>query len=260
MSTRKLEGLPGKLRLVPLENDFAGLGLNPRFRRCRASRAKRRSRSGIRPHHDRNHRKRRALPCRFRKRPENRFSSSTRNTNRRAVANIARGRRVLDCFTHTGSFALNALPLAEPSTYMRVDISQLAVDMAESNARLNGFANHDFRPSTCFVARNEAQKKHRTTSIILDPPAFEEPQDHRFGYAWLPRDQLPRHAPARVDSKPRLLALHGYRPLPQNARERGARCRRSAAPNRGTPTVARPSHRMGRTGNHYLKFFLFQVV
>ena len=56
------------------------------------------------------------------------------------MANIARGRRVLDCFTHTGSFALNAAAGGAEHVHA-VDISQLAVDMAESNARLNGFEN-----------------------------------------------------------------------------------------------------------------------
>ena len=57
--------------------------------------------------------------------------------NRAAVARIARGKRVLDCFTHTGSFGLNAaLGGAEQVTC--VDISQSAVEMAKSNAVRNG--------------------------------------------------------------------------------------------------------------------------
>ena len=57
--------------------------------------------------------------------------------NRRAVAKLARGRRVLDCFTHTGSFALNcALGGAEHVT--AVDVSEAAVGLARENAVLNG--------------------------------------------------------------------------------------------------------------------------
>jgi len=57
--------------------------------------------------------------------------------NRAAVARIARGKRVLDCFTHTGSFGLNAaLGGAEHVTC--VDISQSAIDMAKENALRNG--------------------------------------------------------------------------------------------------------------------------
>src|SRR5690606_31627768 len=57
--------------------------------------------------------------------------------NRAAVARIARGKRVLDCFTHTGSFGLNAaLGGAEHVTC--VDVSQTAIDMAKANAVRNG--------------------------------------------------------------------------------------------------------------------------
>lgn len=94
--------------------------------------------------------------------------------NRRAVANIARGRRVLDCFTHTGSFALNAAAGGAEHVHA-VDISQLAVDMAESNARLNGFENRmSFQAVNVFdlLPEIEAQKKAPYDFIILDPPAF----------------------------------------------------------------------------------------
>lgn len=57
--------------------------------------------------------------------------------NRQAVAKIARGRHVLDCFTHTGSFALNAAQGGAASV-TAVDISAEAVRMAEHNARING--------------------------------------------------------------------------------------------------------------------------
>ena len=101
-------------------------------------------------------------------------SSSTEAFNRRAVANIARGRRVLDCFTHTGSFALNAAAGGAEHVHA-VDISQLAVDMAESNARLNGFENRmSFQAVNVFdlLPEIEAQKKAPYDFIILDPPAF----------------------------------------------------------------------------------------
>ena len=92
--------------------------------------------------------------------------------NRRAVAKIATGKRVLDCFTHTGAFALNAAVTAEHVT--AVDISQTAVDMAEHNARLNGFTNIDFLTANVFELLTEAERDHRQDwdMIILDPPAF----------------------------------------------------------------------------------------
>lgn len=92
--------------------------------------------------------------------------------NRRAVAKIAKGKRALDCFTHTGAFALNAATTAEHVT--AVDISQTAVDMARRNAALNGFENIDFVTANVFELLTEAERAHRRDwdMIILDPPAF----------------------------------------------------------------------------------------
>ena len=92
--------------------------------------------------------------------------------NRRAVAKIAKGKRVLDCFTHTGAFALNAATTAECVT--AVDISQTAVDMARRNAALNGFENIDFVTANVFELLTEAERERRRDwdMIILDPPAF----------------------------------------------------------------------------------------
>ena len=92
--------------------------------------------------------------------------------NRRAVAKIAKGKRVLDCFTHTGAFALNAATTAEHVT--AVDISQTAIDMARRNAGLNGFTNIDFVTANVFELLTEADREHKRDwdMIILDPPAF----------------------------------------------------------------------------------------
>ena len=57
--------------------------------------------------------------------------------NRLAIQKLCRGARVLDCFTHTGSFALNA-GIAGAREVIGVDASQLAVDQATENAKLNG--------------------------------------------------------------------------------------------------------------------------
>ena len=92
--------------------------------------------------------------------------------NRRAVAKIAKGKRVLDCFTHTGAFALNAAAVAEHVT--AVDVSQTAVDMARRNAALNGLTNIDFVCANVFELLTQAENEHRRDweLIILDPPAF----------------------------------------------------------------------------------------
>ena len=94
--------------------------------------------------------------------------------NRAAVARIARGKRVLDCFTHTGSFGLNAaLGGAEHVTC--VDVSQSALDMARENAERNGLTGKmDFVCKDVFDLLTElAERKcHDYDFIILDPPAF----------------------------------------------------------------------------------------
>ncbi|MBQ3330515.1 MAG: class I SAM-dependent rRNA methyltransferase [Ruminococcus sp.] len=92
--------------------------------------------------------------------------------NRRAVAKIAAGKRVLDCFTHTGAFALNAARTAEHVT--AVDVSQTAVDRAKSNAELNGITNVDFVTANVFelLTQAENERRHDWELIILDPPAF----------------------------------------------------------------------------------------
>ncbi len=94
--------------------------------------------------------------------------------NRAAVARIAKGKRVLDCFTHTGSFGLNAaLGGAEHVTC--VDISQPAIEMAKENAVRNGLDDRmDFLCEDVFdLLTRLADEKHRDYNlIILDPPAF----------------------------------------------------------------------------------------
>lgn len=91
--------------------------------------------------------------------------------NRFAVARLAKGRRVLDCFTHTGSFALNAARGgAEHVT--AVDVSESAVEMARENARRNGLKDRmDFVAADVFDLLPEV-KKGEYDFIILDPPAF----------------------------------------------------------------------------------------
>lgn len=94
--------------------------------------------------------------------------------NRLAVARLARGRRVLDCFTHTGSFALNAAR-GGAERVTAVDVSASAIEMAKRNARRNGLEQRmDFLTSDVFdlLPRLEAEKQKPYDFIILDPPAF----------------------------------------------------------------------------------------
>ena len=91
--------------------------------------------------------------------------------NRLAVARLAKGRRVLDCFTHTGSFALNAARGgAEHVT--AVDVSESAIAMARENARRNGLEERmDFLAADVFDLL-PSLKRGDYDFIILDPPAF----------------------------------------------------------------------------------------
>ena len=92
--------------------------------------------------------------------------------NRRAASALAKGRRVLDCFTHTGSFALNAAA-AGAETVCAVDISEEAVEMAKENARLNGLEERmTFRCENVFDLLSSMTGKEGFDYIILDPPAF----------------------------------------------------------------------------------------
>lgn len=93
--------------------------------------------------------------------------------NRAAVRRIARGKRVLDCFTHTGSFALNAAQAGAVSV-LGVDASQTGILQAEENARRNGLEGRvKFRCADVFEllpALEDAGEKYGL--LILDPPAF----------------------------------------------------------------------------------------
>jgi 23S rRNA (cytosine1962-C5)-methyltransferase len=93
--------------------------------------------------------------------------------NRQAVARLAAGRTVLDCFTHTGSFALNAVQ-GGAKRVTATDISESALAMARQNAERNGLADRmDFVCEDVFhlLPRLEAEGSPYDF-IILDPPAF----------------------------------------------------------------------------------------
>ena len=94
--------------------------------------------------------------------------------NRQAVARIAKGKHVLDCFTHTGAFALNAAAGGAASV-TAVDVSAEAVRMTGINAEKNGFKDV-VTPLEANVfdllTKLAEEKSHAYDFIILDPPAF----------------------------------------------------------------------------------------
>ena len=93
--------------------------------------------------------------------------------NRLAIQKLCKGERVLDCFTHTGSFALNA-GIAGAKSVLGVDASELAIKQAEKNARLNGLENTvHFQCEDVFELLPELEKQgEKFDVVILDPPAF----------------------------------------------------------------------------------------
>ena len=93
--------------------------------------------------------------------------------NRRAVAKLCKGARVLDCFTHTGSFALNA-GIAGAEHVTGVDASELGVAQARENAALNGLEDRvEFICEDVFDLLPRLEKQgEKYDVVILDPPAF----------------------------------------------------------------------------------------
>ncbi|MBD5158391.1 MAG: class I SAM-dependent rRNA methyltransferase [Butyrivibrio sp.] len=93
--------------------------------------------------------------------------------NRAAIGRLCKGARVLDCFTHTGSFALNAAVCGAGSV-LGVDASELGIEQARENARLNGVEDRvNFVCRDVFELLPELVEKGELYDVvILDPPAF----------------------------------------------------------------------------------------
>ena len=93
--------------------------------------------------------------------------------NRLAAGKIAKGKTVLDCFTHTGAFALNCAKMGAKHV-TAVDISKDAVELTKENARLNALSNVSFECANVFelLTKLYEEKNSPYDYIILDPPAF----------------------------------------------------------------------------------------
>ena len=94
--------------------------------------------------------------------------------NRLAVAHLAHGKRVLDCFTHTGAFGLNCAA-AGAASVLSVDVSEDALTTARHNAALNGLQDRvEYLCADVFdlLTKLAEQKRGAYDYIILDPPAF----------------------------------------------------------------------------------------
>ncbi|MBR1845900.1 MAG: class I SAM-dependent rRNA methyltransferase [Oscillospiraceae bacterium] len=185
--------------------------------------------------------------------------------NRQAVGRLAKGKRVLDCFTHTGSFGLNAA-LGGAEHVLSVDISQSAIDMARENAARNGLTNIEFQTADVFQFLTDlcAQKCHDFDFVILDPPAFTKSRDTADraakGYKEInlrAMKLLPRGGYLATCSCSHFMPDREFRyMLKDAARDAGVALRQIEARQQG------PDHPIlwNVPETEYLKFYLFQVV
>ena len=184
--------------------------------------------------------------------------------NRRRVAQLAKGRRVLDCFTHTGSFALNAA-FGGAEHVTAVDVSEAAVEMARANAVLNGLEGRmDFVCADVFDLLPGLEGKHDYDFIILDPPAFTKARktaaNAMRGYKeinyramkLLPRGGILATASCSHFATPAMFE----KMLAEAAQDAGRQLRQIEARQQA------PDHPIlwNVEETNYLKFYLFQVV
>jgi 23S rRNA (cytosine1962-C5)-methyltransferase len=185
--------------------------------------------------------------------------------NRQAVARLARGKTVLDCFTHTGSFALNAAK-GGAKHVTAVDVSESAVEMARANVTRNGLDDvMDCVAANVFDLLPQLEKEPmKYDFIILDPPAFTKSRktvaNAISGYKeinyramrLLPRGgYLATCSCSHFATEEKFIAM-----LHDAARDAGVQLRQIEARQQSCdhPIL------WGVEETNYLKFYLFQVV
>ena len=185
--------------------------------------------------------------------------------NRLAAAKIAKDRRVLDCFTHTGSFALNAAK-GGAAHVTAVDVSQLAVDTARANAERNGLQDTmDFVCEDVFELLPKLKEQGaKYDYIILDPPAFTKSRktigSAERGYKEInlrAMKLLPRGGFLATCSCSHFMDSERFLKMVKSAADDAGVSLRLIEARRQSP-----DHPilMGVEETDYLKFYLFQVV
>lgn len=199
--------------------------------------------------------------------------------NRRAVRDLAEGRRVLDCFCHVGPFGLNAM--AGKASFVReVDINETAIELARRNARLNGFLSDQEQENShiAFSCANVMEYLPKLTHdkallsqqggpfdlIVLDPPAFTKSRSTISralkGYREIncaALRLLPRGGYLATCSCSRFMTRNLFiRAIGEAAHDANVTLRqieeRQQAPDH--PII------WGIPETHYLDFFIFQIV
>ncbi|MBQ9395229.1 MAG: class I SAM-dependent rRNA methyltransferase [Proteobacteria bacterium] len=185
--------------------------------------------------------------------------------NRLAVMKLAKGRRVLDCFTHTGAFALHAAA-GGAAHVTAVDISQTAIDQARANALRNGFNDVEFVCANVFelLTSRFEHNERKDDFIILDPPAFTKSnataRDAYRGYKEINLKAmrlLPRGGYLATCSCSHFMKDDMFRQmLIEAAHDASVSLRQIEARQQG------PDHPilLNVPETNYLKFYLFQVV
>ncbi len=183
--------------------------------------------------------------------------------NRVLVRKLAKGKRVLDCFTHTGGFALNAA-LGGAKAVTAVDVSQTALDQALANAKLNHLENTMTFTQDDVFKYLETCKKGSFDVIILDPPAFTKSRrtiDHAYnGYKEInlkAMKLLGRGGYLVTASCSRFMEIDNFeKMLREAAREAGVTLRQISVTqqNKDHPIL----WTMEETS--YLKFYIFELM
>lgn len=184
--------------------------------------------------------------------------------NRLAAAQIAKGRHVLDCFTHTGAFALNAAKGGAASV-TALDISQEAVDMASHNGEINHLPIHVVKADVFeYLTNLDKTKNHDYDYIILDPPAFTKSgktvHEAFRGYKeinYRAMKILPRGGYLATCSCSHFMGEELFvKMVKEAARDAGVTLRQIEFRQQA------PDHPILMTvpETYYLKFFLFQIV
>ncbi len=181
--------------------------------------------------------------------------------NRLAIRKIAKGKRVLDCFTHTGAFALNAA-LGGAKSVTAVDISETALKTARENASLNDVQAEFLKVDVFDLLTNE--KGGHYDFIILDPPAFTKSsktaRNAYFGYKEINKlamKKLPRGGYLATCSCSHFMPSSMFEKMLKEAAAEAAVSLRQIEARQQSPDhpilINVPE-------TDYLKFYIFQVV